>query len=81
MHQDNFYLMVEPQTCVAAWKAIDDADPENGGMYMVADTADEAVVCPQTANPKESFAKHLIRTPKGKKALPCIMKAGDTLFF
>ena len=39
MHQDNFYLLVEPNTCVAAWTAIDDADPENGGMYLVSDTA------------------------------------------
>jgi len=81
MHQDNFYLMVEPATCVAAWTAIDDADPENGGMYLVGDTAGEEVVCPQTANPKESFTTHFVPTPKGKKALPCRMKAGDTLFF
>lgn len=81
MHQDNFYLMVEPHTCVAAWTAIDDADPENGGMYLVADTAQEEIICPGTADPKESFTTHLVPLPPGKKALPCVMKAGDTLFF
>ena len=81
MHQDNFYLLVEPQTCVAAWTAIDDADPGNGGMYLVADTADEEISCPETANAAESFTTHFVPTPKGKKALPCRMKAGDTLFF
>jgi phytanoyl-CoA hydroxylase len=81
MHQDNFYLMVEPQTCVAAWTAIDDADPENGGMYLVADTANEELVCPGQADPKESFTTHLVPLPAGKKARPCVMKAGDTLFF
>jgi ectoine hydroxylase-related dioxygenase (phytanoyl-CoA dioxygenase family) len=81
MHQDNFYLLVEPQTCVAAWTAIDDADPENGGMYLVADTADEEITCPETANATESFTPHFVPTPKGKKAVPCKMKAGDTLFF
>lgn len=81
MHQDNFYLLVEPQTCVAAWTAIDDADPENGGMYLVADTAEEEIVCPEMANPTESFTPHFVPTPKGKKAVPCKMKAGDTLFF
>jgi hypothetical protein len=81
MHQDNFYLLVEPQTCVAAWTAIDDADPENGGMYLVADTAEEELVCPEKSNPAESFTTHFVPTPKGKKALPCVMKAGDTLFF
>ena len=81
MHQDNFYLLVEPNTCVAAWTAIDDADPENGGMYLVSDTADEEIACPELANKAESFTTHFVPTPKGKKALPCKMKAGDTLFF
>ena len=81
MHQDNFYLLVEPQTCVAAWTAIDDADPENGGMYLVADTAEEEIICPKEANAAESFTNHFVPTPKGKKAVPCIMKSGDTLFF
>jgi ectoine hydroxylase-related dioxygenase (phytanoyl-CoA dioxygenase family) len=81
MHQDNFYLLVEPQTCVAAWTAIDDADPENGGMYLVGDTAEEEISCPEEANSSESYTTHFVPTPKGKKALPCRMKAGDTLFF
>ncbi|MEX1119459.1 MAG: phytanoyl-CoA dioxygenase family protein [Terrimicrobiaceae bacterium] len=81
MHQDNFYLMVEPQTCVAAWTAIDDADPENGGMYLVADTAGEEIVCPGEADPTVSFTTHLVALPPGKKARACVMKAGDTLFF
>lgn len=81
MHQDNFYLMVEPQTCVAAWTAIDDSDPANGGMYLVPDTANETLVCPDAADPNESFTTHLVPLPPGKKAVPCVMKAGDTLFF
>ena len=81
MHQDNFYLMVEPGTCVAAWTAIDDADQENGCMYLVDDTADDPVVCPETADPEKSFTAHYVRPPKGKKAVPCKMRAGDTLFF
>jgi len=81
MHQDNFYLLVEPQTCVAAWTAIDDADPENGGMYLVPDTAKEDIACPEMADATESFSQHFVPTPKGKKAVPCKMKAGDTLFF
>jgi len=81
MHQDNFYLMVEPGTCIAAWTAIDDVDPENGGMYLVEDTAGEEIVCPTLANSAESFTTHFVKPPKGKKAVPCLMKAGDTLFF
>ena len=81
MHQDNFYLMVEPATCVAAWTAIDDADPDNGGMYVAADTANEDIICPKTADPTESFTTHFVPLPTGKRAVPCVMKAGDTLFF
>ena len=28
LHQDNFYLRVEPGTCIAAWVALDPADRE-----------------------------------------------------
>jgi ectoine hydroxylase-related dioxygenase (phytanoyl-CoA dioxygenase family) len=81
MHQDNFYLMVEPQTCVAAWTAIDDSDPDNGGLYLVEDTANETIACPGTADPSMSFTTHLVPIPPGKRAVPCVMRAGDTLFF
>jgi phytanoyl-CoA hydroxylase len=81
MHQDNLYLLVEPYTCVAAWTAIDDCDPENGGMYIVPETNELPIVCPEVADDRESFTSHLVPTPPGKKAVPCLMKAGDTLFF
>jgi phytanoyl-CoA hydroxylase len=81
MHQDNFYLLVEPYNCIAAWTAIDDVDPENGGMYLVPETHEYPIVCPDSADPKVSWSNHLVPTPAGKKAIPCRMKAGDTLFF
>ena len=31
LHQDNFYLKVEPGNCIAAWTAIDSADEETAG--------------------------------------------------
>jgi phytanoyl-CoA hydroxylase len=81
MHQDNFYLLVDPGTCIAAWTAIDDCDPENGCMYVVPGTQGSTVSCPETADTAESFTSHLVRVPSGMKAVPCVMKAGDTLFF
>ncbi len=30
MHQDDFYLLTKPATCIAAWTAIDAADLDNG---------------------------------------------------
>ncbi|BCL83719.1 hypothetical protein ccbrp13_61840 [Ktedonobacteria bacterium brp13] len=38
LHQDNFYLRVEPGTCIAAWIALDLADRANGGLEVVPGT-------------------------------------------
>lgn len=81
MHQDNLYLMVEPGTCIAAWTAIDSADAENGGMAVVPNTNDMDIECPGVANSDQSFTGHLVRPPKGKKAVIPKMQPGDTLFF
>lgn len=82
MHQDQFYLLVEPGTCMAAWTAIDDCDEENGGMMVVPNTDKDEVVCPtDNADIAASFTKHYVAVPKGKKPLHVRMKAGDTLFF
>lgn len=81
LHQDQFYLLVEPGTCIAAWTAIDDCDAENGGMMIVPKTNHAPVVCPDTANRSESYTTHFVPVPKGHKAQLVEMKAGDTLFF
>jgi len=81
LHQDNFYLLVEPGTCIAAWTAIDDCDAENGAMYVVPKTHRTDISCPEEADTKESFTKHYVPVPKGHRAELIPMKAGDTLFF
>jgi phytanoyl-CoA hydroxylase len=81
LHQDQFYLLVEPGTCIAAWTAIDDCDAENGGMMVVPKSNDTPVVCPDEANHKESYTRHYVPVPKGLKPELVEMKAGDTLFF
>lgn len=81
LHQDNFYLHVKPNTCMAAWTAIDPCTPENGCLYVVPETHNEAVVCPETADPSESFTTHLVRIPGNRKAMPVEMQPGDVLFF
>src|SRR5438552_179424 len=35
LHQDQYYLNVEPGTCIAAWLALDDCDEENGCLQVV----------------------------------------------
>ena len=81
LHQDNFYLNVRPATCVAAWLAVDDADPENGGMNVVPRSHERGVQCPHMADMEKSFTTEEVDIPEGLEAVPAIMKAGDVLFF
>ncbi|GGG75111.1 phytanoyl-CoA dioxygenase family protein [Paenibacillus radicis (ex Gao et al. 2016)] len=81
LHQDNFYLKVEPGNCIAAWTAIDAADEENGGMLIVPKTNTYEIVCPDEADVKESFSAHYVKPPKEEKPVPAIMDKGDVLFF
>ena len=81
LHQDNFYLNVQPSTCVAAWLAVDPADPENGGMSVVPRSHEGGVLCPGMADMEQSFTTEDVGVPAGLEAVPAIMKAGDVLFF
>jgi ectoine hydroxylase-related dioxygenase (phytanoyl-CoA dioxygenase family) len=81
-HQDNFYLRVKPGTCIAAWIAIDDVDPENGGLMVAPGTQGMEVVCPEkTSERSKFFTDHHVPIPAGYEATPVVMKAGDVLFF
>lgn len=81
LHQDNFYLRVKPDTCVAAWMAIDDADEENGGMVVVPGTQNMEIACPEASDRSRFFTDHHIEPPPGMKPVPMNLKAGDVLFF
>ena len=35
LHQDNLFLRSHPETCLAAWIAVDDCDAENGGRVVL----------------------------------------------
>lgn len=81
LHQDNFYLMVRPGTCLAAWTAIDPALPENGGLSVVPGTHDLALQCPAAADGTRSFVNNYVAPPEGKQAIPARLQPGDVLFF
>jgi ectoine hydroxylase-related dioxygenase (phytanoyl-CoA dioxygenase family) len=81
LHQDQFYLKVEPGTCVAAWVAIDKCDAENGAMMIVPKTNHTEVTCPEEADAAKSFTKHYVKPPSGAKPVLLEMEPGDALFF
>ena len=81
LHQDNFYLRVEPGTCVAAWIACDVIDRDNGGLEVVPGTHRMDLFCPETADPDLSFAREYVAPPPELAVVPVDMEPGDVLFF
>ncbi|MEV0238366.1 phytanoyl-CoA dioxygenase family protein [Streptomyces sp. NPDC050674] len=81
LHQDNFYLRVEPGNCVAAWVACDVIDRENGGLEVVPGTHLMDLFCPELADPEVSFAREYVPPPAGLAPVPVDMAPGDVLFF
>jgi ectoine hydroxylase-related dioxygenase (phytanoyl-CoA dioxygenase family) len=81
LHQDNIFLQAHPETCIAAWLAIDDCDGENGGLKMVPGSHRYEIICPGEADPDESFTNTEIALPEGFEAVQTELAAGDVLFF
>ena len=81
LHQDNFYLKVEPGTCIAAWMALDPADRENGGLEVVPGTHKMDIFCPEPADLDVSFTREYVPPPPGLTAVPVDLAPGDVLFF
>jgi phytanoyl-CoA hydroxylase len=81
LHQDQYYLRVQPGTCMAAWLALDDCDEENGCLQVVPGTHELPVLCTVQADTTESFTDVTVPLPEGMTPAPVIMEAGDVLFF
>jgi phytanoyl-CoA hydroxylase len=82
LHQDNLFLQAHPETCLAAWIAIDDCDAENGGLVVIPGSHEIQILCPDdAADPEESFTAATIPVPPGTTRVQTEMKAGDVLFF
>ena len=81
LHQDQYYLRVQPGTCVAAWMAVDDCDVENGCLRIVPGSHDWPLLCLTEADTEVSFTDVTVPLPEDATELPIEMEAGDVLFF
>ncbi|NJK81077.1 MAG: phytanoyl-CoA dioxygenase family protein [Chloroflexaceae bacterium] len=81
LHQDQYFLRVQPGTCMAAWLPLDDCDEENGCMQLVPGTQWLPVLCPSPADSTQSFVDVGVELPEGIQPTPAVMRAGDVLFF
>ncbi len=84
MHQDNFYLLAAPATCIGVWTAIDDATEENGCLWMAPGSHREGVFCPgadRTEPWNEYGDTHIVPFPRQHRPQPVPVRRGETLFF
>ncbi len=81
LHQDQYYLRVQPGTCMAAWMALDPCDEENGCMQVVPGSQNLPLLCTQKADTTQSFTDVTVPVPPGMEVVPVIMEPGDVLFF
>jgi phytanoyl-CoA hydroxylase len=81
LHQDNYYLRVQPGTCIAAWMAVDPCDEENGCLQVVAGSHNWPILCTIKADTEQSFTDVTVPVPADQPVLPVIMEPGDVLFF
>ena len=63
LHQDQYYLRVQPGTCIAAWMAVDRCDRETGCLQVVPDTRDTPVLCAEQADHDASFTNVTVPLP------------------
>ncbi len=80
-HQDNFFLKVQPGTCLGAWLALDPADVKNGCLHVVPGTHRQEILCPEKADLEQSFSRIVVPIPDRMTLVPLIMAPGDVLFF
>ncbi len=81
LHQDNYYLRVQPGTCVAAWMALDRCDQANGCLQIVPGSHTWPVLCTTKADTAQSFTDVTVPVPEGTQPAPVIMEPGDVMFF
>lgn len=81
LHQDNYYLQVQPGTCCAAWLALDDCDEANGCLQVVPGTHATPELCPKKADTSQSFTDVTVPLADNLTPVPVLMQAGDVLFF
>lgn len=84
MHQDNFYLLASPAACIGAWTPLDDADEENGCLWVVPGSHRDTILCPESGTAERWLNygdSHITRFPRETKPVPVQVRRGQTLFF
>src|SRR5258708_12445802 len=70
LHQDQFYLRVQPGTCMAAWMALDACDEANGCLQVVPGSHKWPVLCTEKADTTVSFPALPVPPPPAQQLRP-----------
>jgi len=81
VHQDQYYLRVQPGTCIAAWLALDTCDEETGCIRVIPGSQKWPLLCTIKADTTQSFTDVTVPIPDGTAVEPVLMAPGDMLFF
>jgi phytanoyl-CoA hydroxylase len=81
LHQDQYYLRVQPGTCIAAWIALERSDEENGCMQVVPCTHNIPLLCLVEADHTTSNVAVTVPIPDDVEVKNIVMEPGDALFF
>lgn len=81
LHQDQYFLRVQPGTCIAAWMALDRCDEENGCLSLVPGSQNWPLLCTIKSDLTLSFTDMTVPIPDGTPVVPAILDRGDVLFF
>jgi ectoine hydroxylase-related dioxygenase (phytanoyl-CoA dioxygenase family) len=86
MHQDNIYLLSEPDTCIGTWTAIDNADLDNGCLWVVPGSNHYDILCPEAGTAREKTwleygDTNISKFPRDVKPIAVPVPRGSTMFF
>lgn len=81
LHQDNYYLRVQPGTCMAAWMALDRCDEANGCLQVVPGSHRWPLICTEKADTTISFTDVTVPLPPDQEVHTVPLEPGDVLFF
>ena len=83
-HQDEYYIPTRDCSLTGAWIAIDDADLDNGCLWVVPGSHKPARICARTLYHGEEYGEHDTVDPSlfdASTAVPVEVTAGSVIFF
>ena len=83
-HQDEYYIPTRDCSLTGVWIAIDDADTENGCLWIIPKSHKPSKICKRILYKGTEYGEHDTIDPSEydiSKAIPVELKSGSVLFF